>query len=246
MSRPLPDCIGILLCAGSGSRMAGLVADKISAPLAGSSLFTWSLRAFSAAGFFSRIVVVHRGGAQLEFLQREAAAPGAVSLPDLLWVEGGSRRQDSVLAGLETVSGNDDSLVFVHDGARPLVQSDWIQRLRQAAARDGAACLGRWAVDTIKQVRPEQSDGNRCELQDLRRDCLWVMETPQVFPLGVLRDCYRRVCAQGLEVTDDAGAASLAGIPVTLVEADGPNWKITRPADLALAECWLAKSAQPG
>lgn len=152
-------------------------------------------------------------------------------------VDGGAERQDSVAAGLAALPAG-TRMVAVHDGARPLITPEGISRCLEAAAKTGAATCAHPVVDTLKRA-----DANGLSLPEkVSRDCLWGMETPQIFRLELLSEAYARVKAQGLVVTDEVSAMEALGVPTQLVQV-GVNLKITLPGDLELAELiWLHRA----
>lgn len=218
--------------------MGAAVEDKILVCLGGKPVLRHSVEAFQQSACVSRICIVYRDGAQRERLEAALNSPPQSDLP-ILWARGGSTRRESVANGLNALPGS-GGLTFIHDAARPLVTAAALSELAAVAERDGAACLAHRLVDTIKRVEvPEQI--RRVELEDLERNRLWAMETPQVFRTEAIRKAYRQVMALGLDVTDDAAAAATIGLPLTLVPNEKPNPKITTDADLSYLE-WLLTS----
>jgi 2-C-methyl-D-erythritol 4-phosphate cytidylyltransferase len=155
-------------------------------------------------------------------------------------VPGGGSRRDSVLAAVEAVSPEVD-VVLVHDGARPLVTRDVIDRCVREAARGWGAVAGWPAEDTVKEV-----DETRRIVRTPDRAFLWRAQTPQAFPRGMLLNAYRRAADEEMEATDDAALVEWAGGKVVMVRGSRTNLKITRPEDLAWAELLLsAGGARP-
>jgi 2-C-methyl-D-erythritol 4-phosphate cytidylyltransferase len=141
------------------------------------------------------------------------------------------------LAGLEAVPQNTE-FVFIHDGARPLIQTDAILRLFKAVQTDKAAVLAHPLNDTIKRI-PTAGQLKTQPLEDLERDRLWAMETPQAFAFPQILQAYTQVREAGLTVTDDTAAAAHIGLHATLVHNTSPNPKITTPEDLAFLQWYL-------
>ncbi len=142
--------------------------------------------------------------------------------------EGGSERYESVMAGLSRCKA---PYVLVHDAARPLLDAGDLERVLDAGTQDDdGAILAQRMADTVK----EESDG-RC-LRTVPRRMLWRALTPQVFKAQLLLNVLRSAKELGLEVTDDASAMEAAGYRPRLVEAQRPDFKITLPQDLCLAE----------
>lgn len=197
--------------------------DKLAWPLDGVPVLRRTLEAFLKARSVGSIVVVCPE-------ERWPLLEGADFSKPVIRAEGGAERQDSVEAGLAAL---DPAARFaaVHDGARPLVSPDDIDRCVEAAMSHRASALARRATETMKR-----SDEDGFCTESVNRENLWCMETPQVFEVSLLREAYRNVAARGLSVTDEVSAVQALGIGVKFVESLQPNLKITTPADLALAE----------
>ncbi len=211
----------IIVAAGS-SRRAGF--DKLAAPLCGRSVLQRRIDAFVQAGAQHIIVVcpVERWSA----LQLYCEDPEV----QLIRVDGGAERQDSVQAGMAALPPT-CQWVAVHDGARPLIAPRDIAACLSMAQQTGAAACAHPVVDTLKRA-----DANDCSLPELvSRDHLWGMETPQIFSRDLLVKAYDYVRTHQCVVTDEVSAVEQLGQATTLVSG-GINLKITMPYDLALAE----------
>lgn len=215
--------------------MGSAVPDKTLAPLRGKPVIRYAIEAFLQSGCIGQIGMVYRDESQREAIEA-ALHDLSWGTVELSWTQGGATRQASVLRGLQALS-EPQQWVMIHDGARPLVRPDAIVQLMELAASDGAACLAHRVVDTIKRA-PNSESSKGLILEDLQRDRLWAMETPQVFRQQDILQAYRQLDAAGISVTDDAAAAATIGLPVTLLDNPHPNPKITTPADLAYLE-WL-------
>jgi 2-C-methyl-D-erythritol 4-phosphate cytidylyltransferase len=144
-------------------------------------------------------------------------------------VAGGAERGDSVWNGLQAVPDSIE-VVLVHDGARPFVSAAVIDRVIEAG-REGGAIAAVRVTDTIKEA---DEDGVVRATPDRAR--LWQAQTPQGFPLRTLREAYGAARAEGWSATDDAALCERIGVAVRVVEGAAENLKITRPADLLVAE----------
>jgi 2-C-methyl-D-erythritol 4-phosphate cytidylyltransferase len=153
--------------------------------------------------------------------------PWLAELPTRV-VAGGAERGDSVWNGLAALPADADP-ILVHDGARPFVSAGVIARVVAGAAAGGALAAVP-VTDTIKQV---DEDGRVTDTPDRTR--LWQAQTPQGFPRATLFRAYREAREAGLQATDDAALCERLG-PVRVVMGAPENIKITRPADLLLAE----------
>jgi 2-C-methyl-D-erythritol 4-phosphate cytidylyltransferase len=152
---------------------------------------------------------------------------------DIFFVSPGFRRQDSVMNGIE-VLGDPQSLVCIHDAARPCIQEDLIRQVVAAAREWGAAALGVPVKATIKLC-----DATQIALQTLEREHLWEIQTPQVVRLSLLRDGF--AYAKNLTVTDDVSLVELLGRPVKIVRGSYTNIKVTTLDDLLLVKQILEK-----
>ncbi len=216
----------VIVAAGS-SRRAGF--DKLAAPLGGEAVLLRSVRAFVAAGCAYIVVVCPEARWQTVGLHTEK-----FGVP-VLRVDGGAERQDSVRAGLLALPA-ETRWVAVHDGARPLIAPAGIRACLEAAQETGAAACAHPVVDTLKRAN-EQGFSLP---EKVSRECLWGMETPQIFDCALLLRAYDCVVQQGLCVTDEVSAVEAVGISTRLVQV-GPNLKITHPGDLELAELLWSK-----
>lgn len=223
----------ILLAAGSGHRMQGQVEDKVLAPLNGQPAFCYSLRAFADSGVIDEYTIVYRDEAQKAQLDTIIQQHQLQHLK-INGVVGGKERQDSVIHALHALSEHCE-YVFIHDCARPCVTSTAIKALHEAVIKDKAACLAHPVVDTIKRI-PTAGHTHRVELEDLDRNRLWAMETPQAFHFPSILKAYQKVCQEKINVTDDTAAAQTIGLKTTLVANTSPNPKLTTPADIAYIE----------
>jgi 2-C-methyl-D-erythritol 4-phosphate cytidylyltransferase/2-C-methyl-D-erythritol 2,4-cyclodiphosphate synthase len=220
----LPKVGAILVAAGRGDRMGGL--EKMMIPLCGEPVLLHSLKTFAASSVVDEIVVVTRE----DLVDRVRTLIETRAIPKVTRVvPGGETRAESSRHGLAALS-RDVGIVLVHDGARPLVRADLIERVARGAMEEGAAIPGTVPVGTIK----EESNGRASATLDRRR--LREAQTPQ----GFRRDWLARAMAQAMrehfDPTDEASLLERAGCPVRLVDGDRSNIKITVIEDLAVAE----------
>ncbi len=152
-------------------------------------------------------------------------------------VAGGATRVETVWRGLRAVRAATAEIVAVHDGVRPFVTPEEIDRTVREAAEHGAAILATRAIDTIKEAA-----GGRVT-RTLERARLWHAQTPQCFRYDLLRHAYQQALTEELEATDDSALVERLGATVSIVEGSARNIKITSPQDIALAEA-LAQSSK--
>lgn len=230
----------ILLGGGSGTRMRGYAEDKILMMIEGKPVFAYSIEAFIESEVVDRLMIVYRDIEQKAVIEQWIFNNiDSENLPAIFWVQGGARRQDSVVAALRGLKEmvRETEYVYVHDLARPLIQPRSIRKMHQILLIEKAVVLACAVVDTIKQRVVEAPK----TLQDLDRETLWGMETPQAFGYGLIYEAYEEVVRRDLRITDDAGAVSILGHPIAIVENDYPNPKITLKRDVDYLEFLLSK-----
>ena len=221
----LKSCGAVIVAAGSASRMGGI--DKIMEPLEGEPLVMHSVRAFQNCDAIKEIVVVTRQDLIVQIMSLCADLPKVKAV-----VAGGSSRPESVSAGLNALSEK-IKLAAIHDGARPLITWQVIDRTVRAANSYGAAAPGIPVKDTIKIV----TGGVVKETPD--RKNLYAIQTPQVFDIALLRAALKKAKDDGAEITDDCSAVERMGMSVKIVEGDERNLKVTTPIDLKVAKLFL-------
>lgn len=222
-----PRCAAVVPAAGSSRRMEGQ--DKILLPLDDVPVLVHTLQALSASEYIQEIVVVTREDLIVPVGQlcRDCALDKVTKV-----LIGGATRADSVLVGVEEVSGRAE-LIAVHDGARPLVTVEVIDEAIRKAAECGAAAPAVPVKDTIKRA----VDGVVAETPD--RAQLFAIQTPQVFDGDLLLGALRKAVEDGAAITDDCSAVERIGMKVCLTEGSYENIKITTPADMLVAEAIL-------
>lgn len=216
--------VAIVVAAGSGSRLGASV-PKALVELGGMSLVRRSVLAMRAGGV-GHVVITTPDGCLSIF---EAALSG---LDDVVCTIGGAERQDSVRLGLEVLAERfgPETIVLVHDAARPLVPPQVVATVRQAVVRGAEVAIPVIAVhDSIRQVGDAGS-------WMVDRSTLRAIQTPQGARLGLLREAHDHVARHGLTITDDASAIEALGHQVVLVPGHHDALKITEQLDLALAQ----------
>ncbi len=218
----------IVVAAGRSSRMGGV--DKQLLRLGGIPVILHSLRAFESFSSTSSIVLVMSEdnlAAGINVVEES----GLSKIVDV--VVGGERRQDSVKIGLDVLASNVNEIpefVAVHDGARPFVDHELIERGMSTARAIGAGIAAVPVKDTIK-VAP-----HKIITDTLDRSELWAIQTPQIFRYDVLNTAHDVVRD---DVTDDASMVESSGGIVATFSGSDENIKITTPEDLHLASLIL-------
>ena len=221
----LKKCGAVIVAAGSASRMGGI--DKVMASLGGEPMIVRTVRAFQNCDAIASIVIVTREDLirPISGLCRDMDKVTAV-------VAGGSSRQESVHLGLNALPKG-MKLAAVHDGARPLISWQVIDRVVRAANTYGAAAPAVPVKDTIKVVQ----GGLVKETPD--RSSLMAVQTPQVFDFDLLRGALKKAQEDGAQVTDDCSAVERMGMKIKIVEGDERNLKVTTPMDLKIGALLL-------
>ena len=221
----LKTCGAVIVAAGSASRMGGI--DKVMADLGGEPMILRTVRTFQNCDAIASIVIVTR-----EDLIQPIAGLCRDMKKVVAVVAGGGSRQESVHLGLNALPKG-TKLAAVHDGARPLISWQVIDRVVRAANTYGAAAPAIPVKDTIKVV----SGGLVKETPD--RATLQAVQTPQVFDFDLLRGALKKAETDGASVTDDCSAVERTGMKIKIVEGDERNLKVTTPMDLKIAELLL-------
>ena len=210
----------IIVAAGEGQRFG---APKQFVHLKGIPVLDWCLESFDSHVKIREIVLVLVSEVQKKDYMEKYKKISHV-------IAGGRFRQDSVLAGFNTIDPAQTDLVLVHDGVRPLVGHDLISRVLQAAKESGAAVPVIPVEDTLKRIKGENV------LETLDRDQIVRVQTPQGFVYQVLKTALERARDEAHYGTDEAALVERLGGRVTLVQGDSRNIKITTPDDLKIAE----------
>ena len=215
----------IIAAAGSSSRMGG--GDKLMLDLCGKTVLERSIEAYEKSDVIDEIVISARAGAVEEI-------NGLVKAKNFTKVravcEGGATRQESVQNAVAYCSEKTD-FVAIHDGARPLVTGDIIERTVKKAVECGAASCAVRVKDTIKVA-----DGDGVILSAPDRSALRAVQTPQVFDFKIYVGALKNASP---DVTDDCMIVEAAGQKVALCEGDYENIKITTPDDVIFANAIL-------
>ena len=217
----------IIVAAGSGSRLNSETPKQFIS-LAGKPVIIHAVERFVSAPSVDTIVVVLPSQYVTELGGLDVSKPVRV-------VTGGPTRAKSVLNGLGAVD-SDVEVVAIHDGARPFVSVDEIERTIAKAKQVGAACLVGPVTDTIKTIRGEEISGT------LDRDKLRRALTPQAFKIDVLRRAFETAELSDA-ITDECYLVEKLGHPIAFVEGSSRNIKITHAEDLAVAEALLKEEA---
>ena len=234
---------GIVLAGGKGSRMQSDI-PKQYMELLGKPLLYYSLKAFEESDVDSVVLVTVAG--EEEYCRNELVERfGFTKVIGI--VAGGAERYASVWNGLQYLKQQAESgyyeseipdTVLIHDGARPLVTTELINRMVTETEHYGACVAGMPVKDTIQMT----DEGGVITLTP-KRDSLWTAQTPQSFEFSLVYESYRLLMEEPeISVTDDAMVVGIYhDIPIQMVRGSYTNIKVTTPEDLILAEAFLMK-----
>jgi 2-C-methyl-D-erythritol 4-phosphate cytidylyltransferase len=217
----------LIPAAGMGKRMGKAMAKQFLL-LGDKPLLAHTLLAFQRAPEIDEIIPI-LSREDIECCLRDVIERYQIAKVKTL-VVGGKERQDSVLHGLQKIE-KDSAVVLVHDGVRPFVTADMIRDTVDLANKGECIAVGVPIKDTIKEV-----DENKIVRRTLERGSLWAIQTPQAFPVKILRRAYEESYKQKRYGTDDATLVELTGGTVRVIMGSYENIKITTPEDLILAE----------
>ena len=226
-------CTAVVLSAGQGRRM-GTSVQKQYIQLDGKEIICHTLETFQQSSVIDDIVLVV-GKDQEEYCQKELVEKYHFTKVQKI-VVGGEERYHSVFNGLREITHQ--GYVFIHDGARPFVSEEIMQRAYDAVCRFGASVVGMPAKDTVKIADKETFIS-----ETPNRSFVWQVQTPQVFQIDMVKEAYEKMMKSGYtQATDDAMVVEkMLGKKVKLVEGSYENIKITTPEDLDIAKIFLMR-----
>lgn len=220
--------VAIILAAGKSQRIGE---DKLFYPILNRPLLFWTLNVFQKSHLIDSIVLVlnkdnwEKG--------KELVNKFGFSKVEQICL-GGLRRQDSVREGLKHLPPC--HWVVIHDGCRPCLSPEIIERGLELAQRHKAAVPAVPIKETVKVV-----EGEFIKSTPERRK-LWVAQTPQIFCVEIIKKAYEI----SQEASDDSSLVEMLGYPVPIYFGSYENIKVTTPEDLAIAELWLKRRAGEG
>jgi 2-C-methyl-D-erythritol 4-phosphate cytidylyltransferase/2-C-methyl-D-erythritol 2,4-cyclodiphosphate synthase len=223
----------IIAAAGQGKRM-GLKRNKIFVPLFHEPIIVQSVKALANSQLIDQLIIVADPQEVLEV--KTLLSQCGLTKPCHI-VAGGNERQYSIANALAVAP--DSGLLLIHDGARPLIDSQTINKVIAVAELSQAAVVGVPVKDTVKCVK----DGIIVDTPDRR--LLWSVQTPQVFEARLIKRAYKQAAKQGFLGTDDASLVEKMGVKVVMVEGRYENIKITTSGDIKVARALFAPQNVP-
>jgi len=222
-----PHCSAVIVAAGSSERMG---TDKLTADLCGVPVLVRTLRVFDACALVNEIIVVTRAD-RIEEMADLCKEYGIAKVTKVL--AGGSTRVESALVGVSEVDPK-ASRIAIHDGARPLVTTELIERTVRAAKEYYAAVPVIPSTDTLKAV-----DDKGFMLGTVDREHTVRVQTPQIFKADLIKAALSRAVEKNLTLTDDCSAMEMLNVRAHTVQGDEDNIKLTTPRDLIAAQAIL-------
>jgi 2-C-methyl-D-erythritol 4-phosphate cytidylyltransferase len=216
----------VLLCAGSGERMGE---PKQFMEISGLPVFVRAAMNAAESPYVDEIVIVGRN-TDLSRIRELCDSHNLTKITQIC--AGGETRQESALAGFESISPKSKYVVF-HDAARCLCCARFFDLTITKAYEKGAAIAAKRVTDTIKEA-----SGTTIKAT-VPRENLWAAATPQVFKVNLYSAAAYTAKKDGFTVTDDSSLCERLGVPVELVDCGDENIKLTTPGDVAIAEAML-------
>lgn len=218
----------IVLAAGQGKRMNSSV-QKQFLEIGGKPLIYYSLKCFQESSLIRDIILV-TGEEFVSYCKKEIVNKyGFTKIKRV--IAGGKERYDSVYQGL--LACEDSEYVLIHDGARPFITQEILERGMEGVKETGACVIGMPSKDTVKI---SDEDGFVQETPD--RNTVWTVQTPQIFSYPLIRVAHDKIRQGNMSgITDDAMVVEQeSGARIRLVKGSYMNIKITTPEDLDVAE----------
>jgi 2-C-methyl-D-erythritol 4-phosphate cytidylyltransferase len=216
----------IIVAAGKGTRMRE-GQRKQYLLLAGLPILTRTLVVFDKCEEIKQVILVIPPD-DFSYCRKNILNPAGLSKKVIL-APGGQRRQESVLNGLKAVDPG-CSIAVIHDGVRPFLRNSQLLACIDGARESGACILGVPAYETLKQANASEHI-----IQTLKRDDIWLAQTPQAFRYDLIRKAHDRASREGYSATDDASLVERLGGTVKIIAGSRNNIKITIQEDFEMA-----------
>ena len=218
----------LIPAAGSGSRMK-VGKNKLLINLNGESILYWTLKSVFLSKKVSWVGIIGQPNDRTEIMNSIKEFSDKIT-----WINGGNTRQESVSNGVNNLPNN-AMKVLIHDGARCLIKPEFIDKCFTELEENDAVILAVKVTDTIKVVSE-----NRIIKETPDRNFLWAAQTPQGFLVTQLKKAHQKAKENSWNVTDDASLFERLKWPVTIIEGNSTNIKITSPIDLKIASLFLS------
>jgi len=223
----------VIPSAGAGKRMQIRI-KKPYLDIKGQPLLSYVLKVLNRVSAIENIIVPVSPGE--EVLCEKEVLSGLSLCKEVEIISGGATRQESVRKALDFVPESSD-LVLIHDGVRPFITVQMIERSLNETTKKLATTLGVPVKDTVTVV----SGDDKRILKTLERSSLYLIQTPQTFDREIIIDAHTKAYNDGFEGTDDASIVERMNVPVTVIPGSYDNIKITTQEDLIFAEAILSR-----
>ena len=218
----------VIVAGGRGLRM-GAAVPKQFLPLLGKPLLCHAIQAFAATIRGIHIILVLPSD---QLNSAKTVLKSYLGNIEVTTVAGGETRYESVQNGLKKV--NDDGVVFVHDGVRPLLSQELIQRCYHQTLEKGSAIPVIPVTESIRIIENGTSS-------PINREQLRIIQTPQTFLTSIILPAFRQEYQPSF--TDEANVVEAYGTKVYLIDGALENIKVTTPEDMLIAETFMKASA---
>ena len=222
--------VAIIPAAGTGTRMKS-PSPKQFLSLEGSPIIIHTLRKFARCKLIQKIIVPLRKADMAQF-QSLLETEGLATIVQT--VAGGLHRQDSVYNGFKEIE-DESTVVVIHDAVRPFVDVESLEAVIREASHKGSAILAIPCVDTVKQIE------RNLVVATLPRDKIVLVQTPQAFRYCLLREAFEKAQTDHFYATDESCLVERLGYEVFVLRGSEQNIKITKPADLPVAELLMQR-----
>ena len=227
-SKKPPVCTAVIAAAGTSQRCKG--EDKLFYQVRGKPVLAYTIEAFQKCPLISEIIIVARQE-HFDSIGEICIQYGYDKVTKI--IKGAPTRAESVIGGVFAVSGK-TKLIAIHDGARPCIGIETIEKTINAAAKYHAAAPATKIISTVKRV------DNNMITETVDREGLYEIQTPQVFRTEIIKAALTNAAKKSISVTDDCMAAEMIGLRPYIVEGSRSNIKITENEDLQRAETILS------
>jgi 2-C-methyl-D-erythritol 4-phosphate cytidylyltransferase len=219
---------GIIVAGGSGSRMKSEIPKQFLS-LAGKPILLHTVEKFLQIPDIQLIIVLPKN--DIEYWHEITKSNTVIQKfkDSIIITIGGATRFQSVKNGLNQIKN--DGVVAVHDGVRPLVNLEIIQKSYLVAQENGTAITSVWVKDSVREVNENG------ESKAIDRTKLKLIQTPQTFRVSLMKKAFE-VEEQSF-FTDCASVLEFSGEKITLIDGAYENIKITTPEDMIVAEAFL-------
>lgn len=217
-----PYISGIIVAAGDGTRMGGVIKPLLS--FSGKTFLEIVIDQFRQSDIIDEVIVVSKDIPEIRNIINKFS-----SSKPIVFTTGGETRQESVFKGV-SITSKKTKFIMIHDCARPFIDENLIELAYSNALDTGSSCVTKPVTDTIKYIAENE------EIKTPRRDRLFAVETPQTFFKDIYLSSYAFSMKKKSNFTDETSMVENAGFKVKYFSYDKINMKITTKEDYNLAK----------